>query len=151
MKRNVENLEKLAERLETIAVNLTGNQWYDQGTWYQSNGCNTYACLAGWTVYNHAGIVGLQEAVAEIEDDLDSPDGVRPLAASLLGLTEDETDIFFSYRWTPKNATVDGWDAWAAAQAVRELAKGASLREVTDDVDEDGFTLYGWQIEESEV
>lgn len=157
MKRNTDALLDLAKVVEK--ANRKGA--YDQFTWGETSivrpgddvdvsvrDCQTSHCLAGHAVVGagflpHASVSPYDRQKVYVDWEwVRKPTGRKfrhtpNEARKILGLTKREATILFSGEWRPKSPlSVPG--------ALRKLAKGASIYEVTDDAfftGEDGGPL----------
>jgi hypothetical protein len=148
-KRNIHNLEALAALFDTLP------QWddptagehadrYIQEAYGRASSCGTYCCLAGWEMvrlYGHDTL--FNEAYGPMpltyrtdgrgpggDWEYDAPEDIVSHAANSLGITADEAHVLFGSGWKPTGGEYN--DPAAAAEALRRLAKGHRLEEVTD-------------------
>ncbi len=128
--RNTDLLLKVADRIEHHPENYDQRVWaMDEAHCYllhgdttdslaEQVGCGTSACIAGWAVI---------EAKQPIPESF-----VKTY--ELLGLTAAEAAVLFSEEWLPRGYDEDESDDMyvkRAAEALRRLADGSSIREVT--------------------
>jgi hypothetical protein len=147
--RNVANLEALAALFDTLVGYDDpdageGADRYHQGTFGVSWECGTRCCIAGWEmvrlygtdrVFDHYAFAlsyykdgrgpatGVDWNTSDVED-------IEWHATRSLGITEDEASILFGANWRPGDTSYN--DPAAAAEALRRLAKGHTIEEVTD-------------------
>lgn len=147
--RNVANLEALAALFDTLAgcddPNAgEGADRYNQGTFGTTSECGTRCCIAGWEMVRLYGIdrvfdhyhfaldyyqdgrgpaTGVDYDTSEMED-------IERHATRSLGITREEADILFGGNWRLEDGSYN--DPAAAAEALRRLAKGHTIEEVTD-------------------
>lgn len=146
--RNVANLEALAALFDTLAgyddPNAgEGADRYNQGTFGATSECGTRCCIAGWEMVR---LYGVDRVINYSDFTLDYyKDGRGPAtdfhsasevediewhATRSLGITREEADILFGANWRAGDTSYN--DPAAAAEALRRLAKGHTIEEVTD-------------------
>ena len=138
MKRNAALFNVLADRIEQ------NPDEYDQETWGTSNDpegeCGGSYCIAG-TVAMLLGaeprtVYALSGALSHYSWDMVTLDGVTEspgkLAGRVLGLDEDEQLVLFSEVWHP--------DGMSVPEALRSIAEGVAVGDVTYYDDEDAWS-----------
>jgi hypothetical protein len=147
--RNVDNLEALAALFDTLAGHDDPNAGegadrYNQGTFGATSECGTRCCIAGWEMvrlYGTDRVVEYSDFVLSYYQDGRGPatgvdyrdsevEDVERHAIRSLGITSDEGDLLFGANWRLEDGSYN--DPTAAAEALRRLAKGHTIEEVTD-------------------
>jgi hypothetical protein len=154
--RNVANLEALAALIDTLAgyEDLDageGADRYNQGTFGTTSECGTWCCIAGWEMvrlygtdrvfdYSDLCVDYYKDGRGPATDDYNASEveDVEWHATRSLGITRDEADILFGANWRLGDGSYN--DPAAAAEALRRLAKGHTIEDVTDPI------YLGYQI-----
>ena len=130
--RNQDVLRRVADRIETTP------EQYDQQEWFAYEGayeapdrgeplteCGSVACIAGWAVHETTGV---------------APEKWERAGAEALGLTRREAALLFYEGWLPAGWEPEDTPAMVgkrAAEALRRLADGARIEDVTKVPDDD--------------
>jgi hypothetical protein len=147
--RNVANLEALAALFDTLAgcddPNAgEGADRYNQGTFGATSECGTWCCIAGWEMvrlygtdraFNYSDFILVyykdgRGPANSVDYDTSEVEDIEWHATRSLGITREESDILFGANWRLEDGSYN--DPAAAAEALRRLAKGHTIEEVTD-------------------